>query len=95
MADLKSPRLIWLKGVIFLLTGITAAVLLLLFAPDLRVALLLAVAVWSFCRCYYFAFYVIEHYVDGEYRYSGLYDFAKYAVRTRFGTKTPTDVSKR
>jgi hypothetical protein len=32
-------------------------------------------SIWSFARAYYFAFYVIEHYVDGSYRFAGLGDF--------------------
>jgi hypothetical protein len=47
-------------------------------APTLRTAALLAIAVWSFCRFYYFAFYVIEHYVDPSFRFSGLGDFLRY-----------------
>src|SRR5437899_12245421 len=35
----------------------------------------LALAIWCFCRFYYFAFYVIEHYVDPAYRFSGLWSF--------------------
>ena len=42
------------------------------------VVLLLAVSVWCFCRFYYFAFYVIEHYVDSNYRFAGLWSFAGY-----------------
>jgi len=44
---------------------------------------LLAVAVWGFCRSYYFAFYVIERYVDPGYRFSGLGSFVLYVVRGR------------
>ncbi|WP_425400561.1 hypothetical protein [Aeoliella sp.] len=77
MSDLKSPRLMYLKAALLLAIGVVSSVLLLLFAPDWRVAVLLALAVWAFCRAYYFAFYVIEHYIDGEYSYSGLFDFAK------------------
>ena len=33
------------------------------------------IAVWCFCRFYYFAFYVIEHYVGASYRFSGLLSF--------------------
>jgi len=44
------------------------------------VALLLLVAVWSFCRAYYFAFYVIEHYVDPSYKFAGLTSFAMYLL---------------
>jgi hypothetical protein len=83
MADLKSPTLIYLKGLLFLLAGCTAAGLLLAEAPTLKVALLLAVAVWSFCRAYYFAFYVIEHYVDSQFKFAGLWSFAGYLLRRR------------
>jgi len=38
-----------------------ASTLLLLRHPKATTALLLAVAVWGFCRAYYFAFYVIDH----------------------------------
>lgn len=83
MGDLKSRTAIWAKGILFVLLGLFASGLLLLFAPDWRVACLLAVAVWAFCRAYYFAFYVIEHYVDPSYKFAGLIDFAKYAVGVR------------
>ena len=33
---------------------------------------------WGFCRAYYFAFYVIEKYVDRRFRFSGLGSFVKY-----------------
>jgi hypothetical protein len=39
--------------------------------------------VWSFCRFYYFAFYVIEHYVDPSYRFSGLLSFALYLIQKK------------
>ena len=47
---------------------------------EFRTAVLLAIAVWCFCRFYYFAFCVIEHYVDGSYRFSGLWSFARYLL---------------
>jgi hypothetical protein len=83
MADLKSPRLIYLKGLLFLLGGVMAAALVLLESPTLRTALFLALAVWCFCRAYYFAFYVIEHYVDGRFKYAGLGAFLLYLLRRR------------
>ena len=83
MADLKDSRLIYLKGWLFLVTGSLSAGLLWCEHPTLKVALLLAVSVWCFCRFYYFAFYVIEHYVDPGYRFAGLYDFVKYLLRKR------------
>ena len=81
MADLKDPRLIYAKGFLFLLTGAIAAALLLAEHFDLRTAALLATSIWCFARFYYFAFYVIEHYVDPTYKFAGLIDFAKYLLR--------------
>jgi hypothetical protein len=80
MKDL-SPFWIKLKGILFLFIGIVAAVLLFLDNPKWQTALLLAVAVWSFCRFYYFAFYVIEKYVDPAYKFSGLISFVKYLLK--------------
>ena len=83
MADITSPKLLWTKGALFLVLAIAASALLLAEAASLKVAVLLAVAVWGFCRAYYFAFYVIEHYVDPGYRFSGLGSFVLYVVRGR------------
>lgn len=77
MRDLKSKRLIYLKGGLFLLLGLGASLLLVLETRRWDVAILLGVAVWSFCRFYYFLFYVIEKYVDAGERYSGLLDFLR------------------
>ena len=85
MKDLSNPFWIKLKGILFLLIGCVAAALVFLDSPTLKTALLLALAIWSFCRFYYFAFYVIEKYVDPSYRFSGLISFVKYIVRKRFG----------
>ena len=83
MQDLTSPFWIKLKGLLFLLIGIIAVFLLLLDSPTLKTAGLLALAIWSFCRLYYFAFYVIEKYVDPSYRFSGLISFARYFFQRR------------
>ncbi len=83
MSDLTSPFLIKLKGWLFLLIGVAASGLLVYEAPSLRVTVLLALAVWGFCRFYYFAFYVIEHYVDPGYRFSGLVSFVRYVFTRR------------
>ena len=78
MKDLTDPRWIKLKGILFLLLGIMSALLLVIEAPTLKVAGLLVLSIWCFCRFYYFAFYVIQHYVDPGYRFSGLWSFAHY-----------------
>lgn len=80
MLDLTDRRLIYLKGLLFLLCGGLASAGLLLETPTLRTALLLALAVWCFARFYYFCFYVIEHYADGTYRFAGLWSFVRYFV---------------
>jgi hypothetical protein len=87
MRDLKSPSAIWLKGGLFLTLGTASAVLLLVEAPSLKVAVLLAVSIWAFCRAYYFAFYVIEHYLNPNYRFSGLISVVRFLVSRRIDKK--------
>ncbi len=89
MADLKNPGVIKLKGMLFLFLGFLASALLLALAPSALVAVLLIIAIWSFCRFYYFAFYVIEHYVDSSYRFAGLGDFARYLLRRKAAVPPP------
>ena len=83
MKDLTNPFWIKLKGLLFLFIGIVAVILIFLDSPTLKTAVLLALAVWSFCRFYYFAFYVIEKYVDPSYKFSGLISFAKHLFQRR------------
>ena len=83
MKDLSNPFWIKLKGILFLLIGSVAVGLLFLNDPRWSTAALLVVAVWSFCRAYYFAFYVIEKYVDPSYKFSGLISFVKYFFQSR------------
>ena len=91
MTDITSHRLLWCKGLLFLLLVLLTATLLILETMDMQVAALLSVAVWSFCRFYYFAFYVIQHYVDDQFRFAGLWDFAKYALGTTRGSAESPD----
>ena len=83
MPDIKNPTLIWIKGILFLLLGLFASVLLVLHTPTVTVALLLCLSVWAFCRFYYFAFYVIQNYVDSQYRFLGLLSLLHYAISKR------------
>ena len=83
MANLTNPKLIWLKGLLFVVLGLMASAILIARHPEATSVLLLAVAIWAFCRAYYFAFYVIEHYVDPAYRFAGLVDFVRYAALGR------------
>jgi hypothetical protein len=90
MADIRSPKLLYLKGALFVILGATASGQILLDQPTIRTAMLLAVAIWAFARAYYFAFYVIEHYVDDTYKFAGLWSFAQYTLRR----KAPIEASK-
>ena len=83
MRDLQDSRLLYLKAALLLLTGFLACTVILLENPSLKTAALLALAVWAFARAYYFAFYVVQHYADPDYRFAGLWSFARYLISTR------------
>jgi hypothetical protein len=83
MKDLSDPFWIKLKGLLFLFIGIASVILLFIDSPTWRTAALIALAIWSFCRFYYFAFYVIEKYVDPGFKFSGLISFVKYLFQRR------------
>jgi hypothetical protein len=83
MRDLHSTRAMWLKAWLFLFIGIVASTLLLVKNWSWRTALLLSLALWGFCRAYYFAFYVIERWVDPSYKFSGLGAFLVWCFRKR------------
>jgi hypothetical protein len=74
MTDLTSKKWIVAKGVMFAGIAMATAALILADMPSLKIAILLALLVWSSCRFYYFLFYVLEHYVDPTMRYAGLLD---------------------
>lgn len=78
-----TPRWIKLKAALFLLIVFVASGLLLARTPELSSALLLAVALWAACRAYYFAFYVLQHYFDPQFRYAGLWRMIRYLSRNR------------
>ena len=78
MKELTDVRWIKFKGILFLLVGVLAAILLVLEEPTLKVTALLLIALWCFCRAYYFAFYVLEKYVDPTFRFSGLGSAVKF-----------------
>ena len=86
MADLKSSNWIIFKGILFLLLGVIAASFLVFLTARWDVLILLLISIWAFCRFYYFAFYVIQNYVDSQYKFDGLYSVAIYLVKR--GTKS-------
>jgi len=74
---ITSRPLLYLKALLFLLTGLLASAVILLDHPSFKLAALLALAIWAFARAYYFAFYVVEHYIDPTFHYTGLIDFLR------------------
>lgn len=92
LGDIKNPRLILIKGFLFLFLGLLASGILLAQDFSWKILALLLIAIWAFCRFYYFVFYVIEHYVDDSYRFSGLLSFLRYLTQRRAdpqSTKNP------
>jgi hypothetical protein len=90
--DITSPRLLKIKGALFLMLGVLAAGLLawtIWPSFNWQVGLLFAVSIWAFCRAYYFCFYVMEHYAEPGFRYAGLLDLALHlsGLRRREPTK--------
>lgn len=89
MRDLADPFWIKLKGCLFVVLGILAAALLLAEARSWRTVALLSISTWAFCRAYYFAFFVIQHYVDPSFRFSGIGSAVRHLLRTSPGTTGP------
>ena len=83
MSDLKSKKAIYLKAILFLLMIVLCSIMLLVEAEVWKRAVCIAVLIWSSARLYYFMFYVIEKYVDSEYRFSGIYSFIQYLLKNR------------
>jgi hypothetical protein len=81
MRNLSNPVSIKLKACLFLFLGLLSGVLLLVDHLTLKSGLLLTLTIWCFCRFYYFTFYVIEYYVDPNYRFSGLVSFQLHPAR--------------
>ena len=89
MADIKDRRLLYAKAALFVLGGIMASGLILMERPTVKVALLLGIAIWCFARAYYFAFYVVQHYIDPSYKFAGLWSLVSYWLRKRGGKGGP------
>ncbi|MST95192.1 MAG: hypothetical protein EXS33_08000 [Pedosphaera sp.] len=87
MKNLTNPVWIKFKGILFLVVGLLSSALLLLEHWEARTAVLLAIAVWCFCRFYYFAFYVLERYVDPTYRFAGLWSLVRFLISHRRGAR--------
>ena len=79
--DLTNPKWMYLKAALFVLIGCCSFTVLLIENASLKTAALLVIMIWAFARAYYFAFYVVEKYIDKNYRFSGLISFVWYLLR--------------
>ena len=75
MSDLKNPKLIYFKGLLFLIILLVASGMVIQRDPVWQTVCLVALIIWASARLYYFMFYVIENYVDREYKFAGVYSF--------------------
>jgi len=75
--DIKSPRVLKLKGFLFALIGLIATGMLIARDPTWQTMLLCGLAIWAWCRFYYFLFYVLEHYAGSKRPYAGILDALK------------------
>jgi len=81
--DIQDTRLMYLKAALFFVSGLMCAVGLFVQNPTPSTALMLIVGIWSFCRLYYFVFYVIEKYIDPSFKFAGLHSVLVYLIRRR------------
>ena len=85
MPDITNPKLLYLKAILFLVTGLLSAFALLIDVFSLKNLALLALTIWCFSRAYYFAFYVVQHYIDPSFRFAGLTSVLRHLLATRAG----------
>ena len=57
MKDLRNPRLMWLKAVLFLIIGAVCAALLWFESPTFKTGLLLLLGIWAFVVMSFAAFF--------------------------------------
>jgi len=85
----KQRRPAWAWGSLVL--GLLAGGLLLVQIPTLRAAGLLAICIWSFCRFYYYLFYVLDRYLGREKRFAGVFDALGHLLFSRSPKSTPDE----
>jgi len=79
--DITSKRGLHFKGLLFLILGCFAATMLICNAFSISNLALLLIVIWSFCRFYYFLFYVLENYAGRQRRYAGVVDALRYLIK--------------
>jgi len=90
MVDIRSEKWLWIKGGLFVIISLLSLGLLLLELSNTRQVVLVFVSILACCRAYYFAFYVIEKYIDSRFRFAGLLYLPQYMWQRLQGT-IPTE----
>jgi hypothetical protein len=80
--DIKSPRVLKLKGFLFAAIGLISAGMLIARDPAWQTVLLCGLTIWAWCRFYYFLFYVLENYAGRTRPYAGVLDALKSFFRS-------------
>jgi len=94
--DLTDPRLMYLKAALFLVAGLLCAGAIFAQNPGFLTLFLLVLMVWSFCRLYYFFFYVIEKYIDSGYKFDSMHSAIIFLITRKSSSSshsTPIDTS--
>ena len=92
--DLTNPIALKIKGGLFAVIGLIASGLLIANQPNIKNVLLLGLAIWAWCRFYYFLFYVLEHYAGQNRPYAGILDALKSVVSKPDPAPAETDTAE-
>ena len=86
-SDIKSKKLLYFKGFLFLFGCLLCCGMILAESPAFRTALFLIVAMWFAARFYYFLFYVIENYIDDDFKFTGVVSSLVYLFNKKTNKK--------
>ena len=81
--DLVNPKWMYLKAIGFVLIAFLCAASLFIKLMELDTVVLIVCLVWASARAYYFCFFVIEKYIDPEYKFAGVGSAIRYVLRRR------------
>jgi hypothetical protein len=88
LANIESPFWLWIKGGLFVAIGCLCLVFVAMVTQSAQLVAVCCLAIWAFCRAYYFAFYVIENYIDPKFRFAGLLSVLGYFLdKDQIGTE--------
>lgn len=83
MQNLLTPRWMMVKVVLFVVLAVMTGGFLVWQNPAWTTPACVALVAWACSRAYYFAFYVIERYVDPSFRFAGLGSVVAWRWRRR------------